>query len=312
MGEKINNIHDKFVRESFSDTKRAAAFIEHFLPTELVSSIDLNTLNLVKESYMSNELKEYFSDLVFEVKLKDGKKEAIDIALLFEHKSSPDKYVLIQVGYYMFSHWFKCINKGEDLKVIVPVIYYQGKKEWNLLDLSSLFEGYPNNIRDFVPKIQHIFFSLNKMREDQIETMRDTMMAAAVIAQKWRINPVKLVDDFKRIFDLFPKEGYDWNFLEMIVVYALNVSDITEEALAEVIKDIPPKLKDNIMTTYSRLLEKGEKIGIQKGEQIGIQKGKIEVVLNCSDQGMEISMISNITGLTNDEVLKILKEHGRS
>ena len=78
------------------------------------------------------------------------------------------------------------------------------------------------------------------------------------------------------------------------------------------IKDIPPKLKDNIMTTYSRLLEKGEKIGIQKGEQIGIQKGKIEVVLNCSDQGMEISMISNITGLTNDEVLKILKEHGRS
>ena len=65
------------------------------------------------------------------------------------------------------------------------------------------------------------------------------------------------------------------------------------------------------MTTYSRLLEKGEQIGIQKGEQIGIQKGKIEVVLNCSDQGMEIQMISNITGLTEEGILKILEGHGR-
>jgi len=101
------------------------------------------------------------------------------------------------------------------------------------------------------------------------------------------------------------------------------------------------------MTTYSRLLEKGEQIGIQKGEQIGIQKGKqigiqkgeqigiqkgeqigiqkggqigiqkgkiegkIEVVLNCDDQGMEIEMISNITGLTEEDILKILKGHGR-
>ena len=315
MAEKINNIHDKFVRESFSDVKRAASFIEHFLPSQLVSSIDLSTLILIKESYISKELSEYFSDLVFEVKLKDGKKDAVTVALLFEHKSSPDKYVLVQVGYYMFAHWLKCVSQRKKLKVIIPVIYYQGKKEWKLPDLSVLFENYPDYIRDFVPKMQNIFISLNAVKEEQIGTMRDAMMAAAVIAQKWRINPVKLAEDFRRIFDLFPKEGYDWNFLEMIVVYALNVSDISEEALAESIKSVPPKLKDNIMTTYSRLLEKGEQIGIQKGEQIGIQKGKIEgkieVVLNCDDQGMEIEMISNITGLTEEDILKILKGHGR-
>lgn len=41
------------------------------------------------------------------------------------------------------------------------------------------------------------------------------------------------------------------NFFEMIVVYALNVSDITENALSETLKNIPPILKDNIMTTYT-------------------------------------------------------------
>jgi Putative transposase, YhgA-like len=41
MKEKINNIHDKFVRESFSDVRRAASFFEQFLPKELVSSLEL-------------------------------------------------------------------------------------------------------------------------------------------------------------------------------------------------------------------------------------------------------------------------------
>jgi len=31
MGENINNIHDKFVRETFSDLKRAEAFFEKIL-----------------------------------------------------------------------------------------------------------------------------------------------------------------------------------------------------------------------------------------------------------------------------------------
>lgn len=311
MGEKINNIHDKFVRESFSDVRRASAFIEHFLPRELVVTLDLSTLRLKKESYMTKELKEYFSDLVFEVSLKENLNGSVDIALLFEHKSSPDNNVLIQVGSYMFGHWFRCVTERKKLKVIIPVIYYQGKKKWELPDLSALFKTYPTSISDYVPKMKHVFISLQSIPESQIETMRDTMMAAAVIAQKWRINPVKLAGDFKRIFDLFPKEGYDWNFLEMIVVYALNVSDISEEALADSIKNIPPKLKDNIMTTYSRLLEKGEQIGIQKGEQIGIQKEKMEVVLNSFDHGVDISLISNITGLTKDEITQILKGRGK-
>ncbi|MFZ1748779.1 MAG: hypothetical protein WAU01_01235, partial [Saprospiraceae bacterium] len=102
-----------------------------------------------------------------------------------------------------------------------------------------------------------------------------------------------------------------------------------EEALAETIKSIPPAIKDHIMSTYDRIaqrnkdegeqigiqkgeqigIQEGEQIGIQKGEQIGIQKEKIKVVLNCFDQGIVIDMITNITGMTKEEVLLILKEH---
>jgi len=56
--------------------------------------------------------------------------------------------------------------------------------------------------------------------------------------------------------------------------------------------------------------EEGEEIGIQKGEQIGIQKSKIAVVINSFENKIPISIIANITQLSEDEVVRILREHG--
>ncbi|MGB4960579.1 MAG: hypothetical protein WBO36_13950, partial [Saprospiraceae bacterium] len=106
-------------------------------------------------------------------------------------------------------------------------------------------------------------------------------------------------------------ESHNLNFLEMIIVYILNVSNVTEKVLAESITSIPPSIKENIMTTYERITQRSKKEGIIEGEQIGIQKEKIKVVLNCFDQNIAIAMITNINGLSEDEVIKILKEHGK-
>ncbi len=65
MSNKIHHIHDKFVKASFSDPKRAAAFFERFLPESLVQSLDLNTLKVLQESYIQKELSEQFSDMGF-------------------------------------------------------------------------------------------------------------------------------------------------------------------------------------------------------------------------------------------------------
>jgi len=71
MANDFHNIHDKFVRESFSDPERAVAFFEIMLPEDLYAKLDMKTLKCLQESYIDNELSEYFSDLIFEVSLAD-------------------------------------------------------------------------------------------------------------------------------------------------------------------------------------------------------------------------------------------------
>lgn len=70
MAKRSHNIHDVFVRESFSDSERAVAFFERYLLETIVNHLDLETLTVLKETYINETLKEHFSDLVFEVSLK--------------------------------------------------------------------------------------------------------------------------------------------------------------------------------------------------------------------------------------------------
>ena len=296
MAKRYHNIHDIFVRESFSDSERAVAFFERFLPETIVNHLNLETLTVLKETYINETLKEHFSDLVFEVSLKSDNSVKTDVVLLFEHKSSPDRKVLFQIGYYMFAHWTKCLSENEEPKAIIPIIYYQGKKNWKVGNLSDLFKNYPKEVKDFLPTFNHIFIDLKTISEDQLMDMRSIMMKAAILAQQWRINPTKLKEDFERIFRLLPLEGTNRNFLEMIVVYALNVSEISEDQLGETIKSIPEPLKEKIMTTYTMLIERAK------------LEEKAEVIVSLFDEGFETAKIAKIVKLPEEKVVAILMD----
>jgi hypothetical protein len=56
---------------------------------------------------------------------------------------------------------------------------------------------------------------------------------------------------------------------------------------------------------------KGIALGREEGEEIGIQKSKIAVVINSFENKIPISLIANITQLSEDDVVKILKENGK-
>ncbi len=84
---EVSNPHDVFFKEVFSRTDVAVDFLAHYLPPEVVKALDLQSLELVKDSFVDPELQEHFSDLLYRIKLKRGGRAFI--YLLLEHKSAP-------------------------------------------------------------------------------------------------------------------------------------------------------------------------------------------------------------------------------
>ena len=60
----IANPHDRFFKEVLSRQEVARDFIIHYLPSDLVGLLDLQSLEIRKDSFIARELKEYFSDIL--------------------------------------------------------------------------------------------------------------------------------------------------------------------------------------------------------------------------------------------------------
>jgi predicted transposase YdaD len=61
----IVNPHDTFFESVFSVKENAIAHLEVVLPPRLGKNIDLKTINIDKKSYLDDELKKYYSDIVY-------------------------------------------------------------------------------------------------------------------------------------------------------------------------------------------------------------------------------------------------------
>ncbi len=136
--------------------------------------------------------------------------------ILFHHKSSSDKYTLVQVGHYLFSHWIKCREKNKPLRPIIPIIYYQGKKKWKAPRIKDLFPGVAAPLSDYLPELNHIFIALNSLSDEDIMTLKISSLAAALFAQKGRFDDTGSFDELKRIFNLLSNSNIDRNFILMI------------------------------------------------------------------------------------------------
>ena len=69
--DMFNNPHDRFFKEVMSEREIIRDFLQNYLPAEMVRLIDLESITAEKDSFVEKELQEYFSDLLFRVRLEN-------------------------------------------------------------------------------------------------------------------------------------------------------------------------------------------------------------------------------------------------
>ncbi|MCA1787178.1 MAG: Rpn family recombination-promoting nuclease/putative transposase, partial [Desulfobacteraceae bacterium] len=99
----VINPHDKVFQTAYSDLENARSLLYHRLPDKVLKLVDLNTLEISKDSFIEKELADYYSDMLYRVMLKDGSQGFIYV--LFEHKSYFDRFVHLQLLEYMVKIW---------------------------------------------------------------------------------------------------------------------------------------------------------------------------------------------------------------
>jgi predicted transposase/invertase (TIGR01784 family) len=177
----VPNPYDRFFRETFSRLDVARDFLMHYLPSELAARLDLQGLEQVPDSFVDEDLREHFSDLLYRVPLRTGGEAKV--YLLFEHKSSAERFTLLQLLRYMLRIY--CSERQEQAKLltpIVPIVFSQTGQTWNQpLNFHQLV-GNLAGFEAYTPDFAAMLFDLSPL--DDVEVKGDILLRIVLLIMK--------------------------------------------------------------------------------------------------------------------------------
>ncbi len=315
----IKNPHDRFFKSTMTDLEIAKDYMRNFLPPEVVEKLQLEQLSLETTNYISDELAECFSDIVYNCPYgKDG--QEVQISLLLEHKSYVSPYPHYQLLRYMLSIWDYCIANNLPLKIVIPIIFYHGKDTWKVKPFSDYFEGIDETLRRYIPLFMYELTDVNTYTDDVILALNVRFLRNALLLFKYGRNQEFVAENFE-LFFVTRKEEDTWNprirnFFHKAFVYLILISNFGKREVNKIIQKLPSRIKQIGMSTYEQLIEAGKIEGLEKGEQIGLEKAeqirlKKEAAAICRlyQKGSPIQFIADVLDLEESYVREVLKKY---
>jgi len=284
----LNNPHDKLFRETWSRKTEVRSFLTHYLPAELAQSLDLESLVICKDSFVAEQLQDWFSDILYMVNMHE---QPVYLYLLFEHKSTPDRLVHLQLLEYMVQIWRLHLKQGgsDELPMILPIVIAHGQRRWHYgLHLSDLLSEPKELLRPYLPDFTFLLYDLVGWTDAEIH---GTLLLRIVL---WLLKHI-FDDDFAaqtpelfRLLGELMREHRGTRLIEMIFRYLSNTTDtIKPEQIENLANQSPdPERRELIMTLAQQL----EQRGYDKGLQQGLQQGRQEAILDGLCQAIEIGL----------------------
>ncbi|WGM03661.1 Rpn family recombination-promoting nuclease/putative transposase [Arsenophonus nasoniae] len=300
--------HDAVFKQFLSEKETAKDFFDIWLPDEIKSLCDLDSLKVESGSFIDSEMKNYQSDILYSFSTKKGSGY---IYVLIEHQSTSDKLMAWRLMCYSMSAMQKHLESGhKELPLVFPILFYCGDKSPYpySTDWLDCFSG-----RDIAEKIYTKPFKLVDVTTlDDDEIMQHKRMALLELIQKHirRRDMTELLDS---IVKLLSYNYYTDNQVITMFNYLIQEGNAQKpmEFITEIAKQ-SEKHEGALMTIAQQI----EEIGIQKGRiegiQEGIQKGKIEAQLEIAKQmlitGMDRQSVMKFTGLTDADMSNLFKD----
>jgi len=119
--------HDAVFRQLLSQPDVARDFMEIHLPPQLLALCDLSTLRLASGSFVEDDLRPYFSDVLYSMKTCSGDDGYVQV--LIEHQSTPDKQMAFRLLRYAVAAMKRHLDAGHKrLPLVIPVLFYAGQR----------------------------------------------------------------------------------------------------------------------------------------------------------------------------------------
>ncbi|MDY0901126.1 Rpn family recombination-promoting nuclease/putative transposase [Pantoea agglomerans] len=297
--------HDATFRQFLSQPDIARDFMELHLPAELRAICDLSTLKLESGSFVEDDLRQYFSDILYSLKTSHGDGY---IQVLVEHQSTPDRHMAFRLMRYAVAAMHRHLEAGhKQLPLVIPVLFYTGKRSPYPYSTRWLDEFEDPSLAENLYGSTFPLVDVTVIPDEEI--MGHRSMAALTLLQK-HIHQRDIATLTDRLATLLMADYLSSPQVTALIHYLLQAGESADsEAFVRELAQRVPQHGDALMTIAQQLEQKGIEKGIQLGEQRGIEKGrnegKLEVARTMLQNGIDRNTVMKMTGLSEDELSQI-------
>jgi predicted transposase/invertase (TIGR01784 family) len=305
----VHQPHDKLVKKLLSSPSAAGDILSLYLPKEVLEIVDLNHLELQKDSFIDDEHRAYAVDLLYKTTFQ-GKEGYI--WLLLEHQRKSQHWMPVRIFKYIAIIWdhLRRTSKSRSIPLVYPLIIYNGDKPYkHSLNLSDLIE--PEASKKIFANLFTEPFCLIDLPSIEDETLRQ--------AAQDRVKGIALLMTLKHTFDKNLQTFFDQTLVSLlkrldkagdtddvadVLYYLLKEGELDEEQFWAVFHREFSKEVEGKMTTIAQKMEQRaiEKRNIEIAEQLLSEK------MGLSDNDL-VSLIKRVTGLSEDKIKKIKEKH---
>ncbi|MBA4824055.1 Rpn family recombination-promoting nuclease/putative transposase [Pantoea ananatis] len=309
--------HDATFRQFLTQPEVARDFMEIHLPAELRDICDLSTLKLESGSFVEDDLRQYFSDVLYSLKTTAGEGY---VHVLIEHQSSPDKHMAFRLVRYAVAAMQRHLGAGhKKLPLVIPVLFYTGKRSPYPYSTRWLDEFDDPELAGRLYSQAFPLVDVTVIPDDEIAGHRS--MAALTLLQK-HIHQRDLAELTDRLAPILLAGWLSSSQMISLVHYIVQAGESADaEAFVRELAQRVPQHGDALMTIAQQLEQKGIEKGIEKGraeglklgEQRGIEKGRTEgerettlkIARTMLQNGLDRNTVMKMTGLTEDDLAQI-------
>ncbi len=249
-----------------SNLKTAKSFIKNYLPEKIVKLIKLENIIIEKDSFIEAELSEVFSDILYKVNLAG--RDAY-LYFLFEHKSFPEPRISLQLLKYMIKIWEQKIkqNQANDLPLIIPLVIYHGKTNWNIdLRLSGILQTIPVELEEYIPDYKYLIYDLSSYDNQDIKGEVRLRIFFELVTAIYQGDFGTRFKKALKILEELKDKTTVMEYFKTMLTYSINVQeDLNAQKLSQLAGEISQERSDQIMSIAEQLKEEGRQEGKQEG-----------------------------------------------
>ena len=309
---KLPTPHNNFFQYAFSHPAAARNLIELHLPADLVQILDLDSLELQKDSFVDDELRDSFSDMLYSIRLsgqdlsgQDGEPVEGQVYLLLEHKSQSDPMTCFQLLRYIVRIWEQRLRKGQSLCPVFPLVIYHGQEAWSApVRLEELIGG-PDVLFEHGVRMAYPVVDIGQIPDELLATDPFLQSVLGLLKYSRKRNFEDKLEFFLRCLLEIGTAELQTEHLDAVLVYVTTVSpSIPLETLAMTIQKIFPT-----QIEPGSIADEYMKKGRQEGKQEGLKEGQIQLIQTLQEiLGLPLSDASTFQDRSLDQLQAITAE----